>query len=82
MSVSCLPHLLLSFVVACVLVLRCCEYVSFWPRTFKCIAMGSAVLFILRLRLLLYFAGSVLPSKKLYVGMVVYISWLHSCLCV
>ena len=28
------------------------------PRTFGCVAMGSAVLFILRSRLLLYFAGS------------------------
>ena len=37
-------------------------YVSFWskvrPRTFGCVAMGSAVLFILRSRLLLYSAGS------------------------
>ena len=35
---------------------------SFWskvrPRTFGCIAMGSAVLFILRSRLLLYSVGS------------------------
>ena len=28
------------------------------PRTFGCVAMGSAVLFIFRSRLLLYFAGS------------------------
>ena len=28
------------------------------PRTFGCVAMGSGVLFILRSRLLLYFAGS------------------------
>ena len=28
------------------------------PRTFGCVAMGSAVLFILRSRLLLYSAGS------------------------
>ena len=45
-----------------VLVLRCCECVSFGsrvrPRTFRCVAMGSAVLFILRSRLLLYSAGS------------------------
>ena len=37
-------------------------YVSFWSkvraRNFGCIAMGSAVLFILRSRLLLYSAGS------------------------
>ena len=48
--------MLLSFVAACVLVLRCCErvcvlYVSFW-----CAAMGRAVLFILRSRLLLHSA--------------------------
>ena len=40
----------------------CVLYVSFWskvrPRTFGCIAMCSAVLFILRSRLLLYSAGS------------------------
>ena len=37
-------------------------YVSFGsnvrPRTFGCVAIGSAVLFILRSRLLLYSAGS------------------------
>ena len=37
-------------------------YVSFGskvrPRIFGCVAMGSAVLFILRLRLILYPAGS------------------------
>ena len=41
----------------------CVLYVSFGskvrPRTFGCIAIGSAVLFILRSRLLLYSAGSV-----------------------
>ena len=58
--------------------------------------MGSALLFILRYRLLLYFAGSRVnigtvvlsgfsviffcPGNKLYAGMVVCISWLHSCL--
>ena len=40
----------------------CVLYVSFGskvrPRTFECVAMGSAVLFILRSRLLLYSAGS------------------------
>ena len=39
----------------------CLLYVSSWskvsPRTFGCIAMGSAVVFILRSRLLLYSAG-------------------------
>ena len=29
-----------------------------WSRTFVCVAMGSAVLFILRSKLLLYSAGS------------------------
>ena len=40
----------------------CVLYVSFgskvWPRTFGCVAMHSAELFIFRSRLLLYFAGS------------------------
>ena len=40
----------------------CVLYVSFGtkvnPKTFWCVAMGSAVLFILRSRLLLYSAGS------------------------
>ena len=40
----------------------CVMYVSFGakvrPITFGCVAMGSAVLFILRSRLLLYSAGS------------------------
>ena len=40
----------------------CVLYVSFGskvrPRTFRCVSMGSAVLFILRSRLLLYSAGS------------------------
>ena len=68
MSVSFyLPHPVaasaLSFVVACVLVVRCCEcgflvYSKVRPRTFECVAMGSAMLFILRSRLLLYSAGS------------------------
>ena len=61
--------------------------------------MGSALLFIVRSRLLVYSAGSgvnrvqvVLPGfskrlfcfvqAKLYVCMVVCISWLHSYLCV
>ena len=73
-------------------------YVSFGskvrPRTFGCVALGSAVLFILRSRLLLYSAGSGVNRVQvvlsgfsvrlfcLFVGMVVCISWLHSCLCV
>ena len=40
----------------------CVLYVNFGskvrPRTFRCVAMGSTVLFILRSRLLLYSAGS------------------------
>ena len=66
------------------------------PRSFWCVAMGSAVLFILRSRLLLYYAGSgenrvqvVLSgfSVSLFgfvqtktLCMVVCISWLHLCL--
>ena len=54
--------MILSFVVVCVLVLRCCGCVcflcEFWlPFSFGCVAMGSTVLFILRSRLLLYSAG-------------------------
>ena len=42
------------------------------PKTFGCDAMGSAVLFIYRPRLLLYSAGSgVFSRQKLYVDMVV-----------
>ena len=66
------------------------------PRTFGCVTIDSEVLFILRSRLLLYSAGSgvnrvqvvvsgdcyALSRQKLYVGMVVCISLLHSCLCV
>ena len=68
------------------------------PRTFGCVAMCSTVLFIFRSILLLYSAGSGVnrvqvvlsgfsvrlfcPDKNFYVGMVVFISWLHSCLCV
>ena len=76
-------------------------YVSFWsklkPRTFGCIAMGSAVLLILRYILLLYSAGSgvnrvVLSEfcmrlfcfvwQKLCVCMVIFIYLLYSCFCV
>ena len=81
----------------------CVMYASFGfkvrPRTFGCVAMGSAVLFILRYRLPLYSVGSgvnrvqvvlsgfrvilfCFVQAKLYVGMVVCISWPHSCLCV
>ena len=67
-------------------------------RTLGCIAMGSAVLFILRSRLSAYSEGygvnsvqvvlygfSVrlcLSRQALDVGMIVCISWLYSCLCV
>ena len=79
----------------------CVLYVSFGskvrPRTFGCIAMGSALLFIVRSRLPVYSAGSgvnrvqvvlsgfskrLFCRQKLYVAMVVCISWLHSYLCV
>ena len=40
----------------------CVLYVSFGskvrPRTFECVAMGSAVMFILMARLFVYYAGS------------------------
>ena len=74
-------------------------YVSFGkvrPRTFGCVALGSAVLFILRSRLLLYSAGSGVQavlsgfSVKLFCFVQAktlcrygcMFSWLHSCLCV
>ena len=77
----------------------CVLYVSFEfkvrSRTFRYVAMGSAMLFILRSRLFLCSAGSgmnrvqvvlsgflCLYRQKLYIGMVVCISMLHSCLCV
>ena len=102
MSVSfCLPHpVAVSAFMICRGLCTCTEmlwicvlYVSFGskvrPRTFGCVAMGSALLFIVRSRLLVYSAGSgvnrvqvVLSRQKLCVGMVVCISWLHSYLCV
>ena len=46
----------------------CVVYFSFWskvrPTTFGCVAMGSAVWFILRSRLLLYYAGSGVNSVQ------------------
>ena len=92
-----------SFCVCTEMLWICVLYVSFGskvrPRTFGCVAMGSALLFIVRSRLLVYSAGSgvnrvqdvlsgfskrlfCFVQQKLYVGMVVCISWLHSCLCV
>ena len=48
--------------VVCLCLVAVSMYVSFGskvrPRTFGCVAMGSAVLFIFRSRLLLYSAGS------------------------
>ena len=85
------------------MVWMCVLYMSFGskvrPRTFGCVAVGSALLFIARSRLLVYSAGSgvnrvqivlsgfskrlfCFVQAKLYVGMVVCISWLHSYLCV
>ena len=71
MSVSfCLPHpvavsafMICRGLCACTEMLwMCVLYVSFGskvrPRTFGCIAMGSALLFIVRSRLLVYSAGS------------------------
>ena len=70
MSVSfCLPHpvavsafMICRGLCACTEMLwMCVLYVSFGskvrPRTFGCIAMGSALLFIVRSRLLVYSAG-------------------------
>ena len=71
MSVSfCLPHpvavsafMICRGLCACTEMLwMCVLYVSFGskvrPRTFECVAMGSALLFIVRSRLLVYSAGS------------------------
>ena len=71
MSVSfCLPHpvavsafMICRGLCACTVMLwMCVLYVSFGskvrPRTFGCVAMGSALLFIVRSRLLVYSAGS------------------------
>ena len=66
----CLPHhvavsdfIICSGLCACTeMMWMCVLYVSFGSKarsiTFGCIAMGSAVLFILKSRLLLYTAGS------------------------
>ena len=70
MSVSfCLPHPVVSAFMICRGLCACTEmlwmcvlYVSFGsklrPRTFGCVAMGSALLFIVRYRLLVYSALS------------------------
>ena len=92
MNVSlCLPQpvamsafIICSGLCACTEMLRMCG--SFGskvrPRTFGCVAMGSAVLFILRSRLLLYSAGYGMNRVQVVLDMVVCISWLHSYLCV
>ena len=90
MSVSfCLPYpvavsafMICRGLCACTEMLwMCVLYVSFGskvrPRTFGCVAMGSALLFIARSRLLVYSAGSGVNRVQ-----VVCISWLHACLCV
>ena len=56
------------------LVLRCCGYVLLYvsfgskvrPRTFGCVAMGSALLIIVRSRLLVYSAWSGVTECKLF----------------
>ena len=70
MSVSfCLPHPVVSAFMICGglcactgMLCMCVLYVSFGskvrPRTFGCVAMGSALLFIVRSRLLVYYVGS------------------------
>ena len=63
MSPSVSVFIICSGLCACTEMLRMCVlYVSFGskerPITFGCIAMGIAVLFILKSRLLLYSAGS------------------------
>ena len=102
MSVSfCLPHpvavrafMICRGLCACTEMLwMCVLYVSFGskvrPITFGGVAMGSALLFIGRSRLLVYSAGSgvnkgcfVLCWQKLYVGMVyVFLGCTRTCVC-
>ena len=109
MSVSfCLPHpvavsvfMICRGLCACTEMLwMCVLYVSLGskvrPGTFGCVAMASALLFIVRSRLLVYSCVNrvqvvlsgfskrlfVWYRQKLYLGMVVCIFWLHSYLCV
>ena len=48
----------------------CVLYVSFWskvrPRTLVCVALGSALLFIVRSRLLVYYVVSGVKECKLF----------------
>ena len=107
MSVSfCLPHPVAFMIcrglcASTEMPWMCVLYVSFGskvrPRTFGCVAMGSALSFIVRSRLPAYSAGSgvnrvqavlsgfskrlsCFVQAKLYVGMVVCISWLNLCM--
>ena len=79
MSVSfCLPYSVAeTALISCSGLCACCEmlllcvlYVSFVskvrPRTIGCVTIGSAVLFIVRLRLLLYSVGSGVGSVVVY----------------
>ena len=77
-SHECLPHpvavsafMICRGLCACTDMLwMCVLYVSFGskvrPRTFGCVAMGSALLFIVRSRLLVYSAGSGVIECKLF----------------
>ena len=105
----CLPHpVTVSAFMICRGLCACTEmwmwvlYVSFGsksrPRTFRYIAMGTALLCILRSILLIYSAGFGVNTVQVVLSrfgmrlfcfvqaktlcMVVYIYWLHSCLCV
>ena len=110
MSVSfCLPHpvavsafMICRGLCACTEMLwMCALYVSFGskvrPKTFGCVAMCSALLFIIRPRLLVYSAGSGVNRVQVVLSgfsvrlfcfvqaktlcWYVCISWLNSCLC-
>ena len=97
MSVSfCLPHpvavsafMICRGLCACTEMLwMCVLYVSFGskvrPRTFGCVAMGSALLFIVRSRLLIYSAEVVLfcPGKNfVYVWLYVFLGCTRTCVC-
>ena len=73
----CLPHpvavsdfMICRGLCACTEMWMCVLYVSFGsnvrPRTFGCVAMSSALLFIVRSRLLVYSAGSGVNRVKLF----------------
>ena len=92
MSVSfCLPHpvavsafMICRGLCACTEMLwMCVLYVSFGskvrPRTFGCVVMGSALLFIVRSRLLVYSAGSgVNRVQYIYIRLLLYYRFLVS----